>query len=94
MSYSELSPEMMEALAGIGKAMGAESMHILQPRICDHCKDKEREAFPYYVTDRDGREWAHLCNPCFDVLGCACVLDDDDPGFGEYMADRAAEARL
>lgn len=40
-------------------------------RVCDYCQDDDEEAFPYYVTDRDGREWAHLCNECFDALGCA-----------------------
>lgn len=45
--------------------------HVIGVRICDHCQDADEEAFSYYVTDRDGKEWAHLCNDCFDALGCS-----------------------
>lgn len=44
--------------------------HITGVRICDHCKDPDKEAFPYGAIDASGQEWADLCNDCFDQLGC------------------------
>lgn len=40
-------------------------------RVCDHCDDEKKEAFPYCVKDRNGKHWGDLCNDCFDLLGCA-----------------------
>lgn len=70
--YKDLSPETLEAISIIAKALGASvtDMHITRPMICDHCQDDEKEAFPYYATDKNGREWEHLCNTCFDLLEC------------------------
>lgn len=45
--------------------------HICWVRVCEHCQDKTKEAFPYNVKDQDGKEWGILCNECFDELGCA-----------------------
>jgi hypothetical protein len=44
--------------------------HVTGVRICDHCKDPGKEAFPYHVTDPAGQVWGDLCNECFDLLGC------------------------
>lgn len=73
MSFRELSPETLQAIASVAQAMGATSFTVTTPRICDHCQFDGREAFPYYVKDIYGREWAHLCNPCFDLLGCTYI---------------------
>lgn len=50
--------------------MKKESVHINQPRICDNCGDGDKEAFPFYANDSQGRLWKDLCNECFDELGC------------------------
>lgn len=71
MSFKKLSPETIEAIVGIGKAMGAVSIASHGRMVCDHCKDEDREAFPYFATDENGRVWRHLCNTCFDILNCA-----------------------
>lgn len=72
MSFKKLPLETVRALVGIGRTLGATSMVMPHgPRVCDHCQNEDREAFPYYAVDENGREWAHLCNPCFDILGCS-----------------------
>ena len=51
--------------------MKVESVHLNTPRVCDHCRNADKEAFPYHVYDTRGRFWRDLCNGCFDELGCA-----------------------
>lgn len=46
-------------------------------RICEHCKNMSRDAFPYGVHDRDGKYWEILCNDCFEALGCEFPHDMD-----------------
>lgn len=90
MSFKEPSPQTLEALAAVAQAMGGDgSFHLLVPRICDHCKDEGKEAFPYYVRDAQGRPWEHLCNSCFEALGCAypdlyTCADCEDAGHCGY----------
>lgn len=43
---------------------------ITPVRICEHCQDNQKEAFPYGAYDPSGRYWEILCNECFDTLGC------------------------
>ena len=58
--------EMVQVLGGEpGKVI------ISTPIICDHCQDEDKEAFPYCVNDRTYKYWHHLCNDCFDNLGCS-----------------------
>lgn len=57
--------------------MSKNSIMITMVRVCEHCGDKRKEAFPYGVHDRDGKYWEILCNECFDVLGCAYPHDND-----------------
>lgn len=66
-----LTPEIITALCSLVEKYGTE-IRISQPYICDHCKDADKEAFPYHVKDRDGLFWNDLCNDCFDDLGCRC----------------------
>jgi hypothetical protein len=78
----ELTPEMFGAIAKAAQALTngqATQIHVNQPRICDHCKDANREAFPYHVYDSNGVLWEDLCNQCFDELGCAYPDDGDPP---------------
>lgn len=70
MSFKDIPSETLRALANAAKALGATGFHVAPIRVCDHCQDDGREAFPYYATDKDGREWVHLCNVCFDLLEC------------------------
>jgi hypothetical protein len=70
----ELSPEVAQILARVSASITGrlvKSVHIVRPRICDHCKNDDDEAFPYRVYDKDGRLWQDLCNSCFDSLGCS-----------------------
>lgn len=61
----------VKALADLHGATGERgSLHIIGVRICDHCRNEDEEAFPYGVTDAQGRYWQDLCNDCFDALGC------------------------
>lgn len=63
-----LSDELVAALVKLAKAAGGDGpFHVLTPAICDLCKDKEKEAFPYGIVD-DGKEYQHLCNECFVIL--------------------------
>lgn len=66
-----LSPETAKAIAKLAQAVGANGIHINIPIICDHCKDTNKEAHPYHVHAANGRFWQHLCNECFDELGCS-----------------------
>lgn len=75
MSIKEIPPETVKAVAALAAALGGTSFHMTPIFVCDYCKDDEQEAFPYYAIDKDGGEWAHLCNQCFDVLECR--FDDD-----------------
>jgi len=50
---------------------------IIFVRICDHCQDKAKEAFPYGVHDANGKYWEILCNDCYDALGCSYPQDDE-----------------
>ena len=77
MAYKEISQETLQTLSKIFEGLGippGSPFHIQQQRICDHCHDQIKEAFPYYAIDSDGRVWEHLCNDCFDLL--ECELDD------------------
>ena len=70
----ELTPEMLEAMTKAAQALTngqAAQIHVNPPSICDHCKDADKEAFPYHVYDSNGELWEDLCNECFDALGCA-----------------------
>lgn len=74
--FQEPSPETVAALHALAQTAGGTAIHIVHTRICDHCQDASQEAFPYHVPDRDGTVWAHLCNDCFDSLGCSYPTDD------------------
>lgn len=69
--------EVLNALVDQAGLPAGKLTRIIGVRVCDHCQDVDEEAFPYYVTDAQGREWAHLCNECFDELGCAYAVDDE-----------------
>ena len=60
-----------KTVAGLGemvKAIGGDGpFHILTPRICDRCKDEEKEAFPYGSIMATGK-YNDLCNDCFEIL--------------------------
>lgn len=75
MSFKDIPPLTLAAIMGIARAAGLQEYHITPTIVCDCCQDENREAFPYYVKDENGREWAHLCNLCFDLLGCEINLD-------------------
>lgn len=70
--HESISQETVEALQALSKALGGTGKikSITPVRICDHCQDKNKEAHPYYATDPNGKIWPHLCNECFDALGC------------------------
>ena len=80
----EVSDEVQQAMSALATELGATGViHINVPIVCDHCRDDNKEAFPYDVYDAAGRHWRHLCNDCFDSLGCsydegAIVLDATD----------------
>lgn len=83
-----VSPAAETALLSVAQAVGARSIHITPVRVCDHCNDAEQEAFPYNATDRDGNQWADLCNACYDKLGC---LDRLTTGYwDDYLEDMEA----
>lgn len=68
----------MTFLAGLVKeAGGTGGFHVAPIYVCDHCRDDNREAFPYHVKGKDGAFWHDLCNPCFDELGCAFLSEAD-----------------
>lgn len=48
----------------------AGSVSLSTPRVCDHCRNPDKEAFPYGAIDRGGTRWEDLCNECYDLLGC------------------------
>lgn len=76
----EAIPVIEQAANEIAAQMGlppGKLIRVVGVRVCDHCQDEDEEAFPYYVTDRAGREWAHLCNDCFDALGCAYDVEGE-----------------
>lgn len=75
----EIKAETIEALQALGKALGGtgEIKSIIPVRICDHCQDEDQEAHPYGIHDANGNYWHHLCNECYDALGCSFPLDDD-----------------
>ena len=64
----EILPELIEAFAEVAQG---HPFTITPVRICDHCKDESKEAFPYNVEDATGKHWDWLCNDCFDTLGCS-----------------------
>lgn len=76
----ELTPEMFGAIAKTAQALTdgqATQLHVNQPRICDHCKDADKEAFPYHVEDEESHFWQDLCNDCFDKLKCKYFGEED-----------------
>ena len=83
--HKEIPPEVIKAIAEI--AQGS-PFTITPVRVCDHCKDEEKEAFPYCVNDKDGVYWDHFCNDCFDSLGCQY---DFDPGFPPQFCDHCGK---
>lgn len=73
------SQETEQALAELVKAVGGDgSYHFAPVYVCDHCKNEDKEAFPYGVYDREGCYWSDLCNDCFDKLGCSYPADNWD----------------
>lgn len=50
---------------------------VTPSRVCEHCKDSAKEAFPYGVLDKNGKHWEILCNDCFEALGCEYPHDED-----------------
>lgn len=74
---SNLSPEVAKTLVSVAEAIVGQpvrSIHVIRPRICDHCQDEDVEAHPFFAMDRQGKFWADLCNGCFDKLGCICPV--------------------
>lgn len=61
-----------EALGTFVSAMStlAGAVSISTPRVCDHCRNPDEEAFPYDAIDRAGVRWHDLCNGCYELLGC------------------------
>lgn len=72
----EIPTVVIQAFAHIAQTLSGQppeniaGFHITGVRICDHCEDPDKKAFPYGVTDRNGQEWGDLCNECFYQLGC------------------------
>lgn len=67
-----LGRRLFEQQKAIATANGNQpSLHIVGVRVCDHCMDDSKEAFPYNVMDAQGKFWDDLCNDCFDELGCS-----------------------
>ena len=77
--HKEIKAETIETLQTLGKALGGtgEIKSIIPVRICDHCQDEDQEAHTYGVHDANGNYWHHLCNECYDALGCSYPQDDD-----------------
>lgn len=65
-----IAPGVEDALIALAGSLGATSIHITPVRVCDHCGDSEKEAFPYGAVDRNGNTWQDLCNDCWEALGC------------------------
>jgi len=70
--------EILTSMNG-GKSVDMKTVNINKIRVCDNCMDETKEAFPYYVNDRDQKFWEHLCNECFDSLGCVYIYEADFP---------------
>jgi hypothetical protein len=64
------------ALVDAAKSLGATSIHIVPVRVCDHCGDDSREAFPQNAEDYNGVLYQHLCNECYDALVVAQNNDE------------------
>ena len=82
------SEELLEAIAEAAKALGASdatssNVIVTMPIICDSCQNEDKEAFWYCVNDESGKYWEHLCNICFDELGCRYDWTDDELDEGE-----------
>lgn len=84
----EISKEVVEAFAAIADG---KPFHITGVRICDHCKDKNKEAFPYCVNDSHGAYWEHLCNDCFELLGCSYEDRYLYPGFPPQICEHCGK---
>lgn len=64
----ELAAALGEMAKAVGKAVGDDGpFHIITPRICDLCKDEDKEAFPYGAVVATGK-YNDLCNDCYDAL--------------------------
>ncbi len=77
--YAEIKPEIIKKIEALMADLGGKPKSITLNRICDHCKDETKEAFPYGVNDKDNKYWNHLCNECFDALGCSYVFESGFP---------------
>lgn len=65
----EIPQEAQETfLSAMSTLAGAVS--ISTPRVCDHCRNPDEEAFPFGAIDRCGMRWDDLCNGCYESLGC------------------------
>lgn len=73
-----LSQEAKIALFGLEKSLGASSLRIVPVRVCDHCGDRDKEAFPYNYEDYNGVSYQHLCVECYVALS-ADPIDDWKP---------------
>lgn len=73
--HKSINQETIDALQAMSVALGGTGKirSITPVRVCDHCRDESREAHPYGVKDSSGKCWQHLCNECFDSLGCSYV---------------------
>ncbi len=77
--YAEIKPKIIKKIEELMADLGGEPKSITLNRICDCCEDEAKEAFPYGVNDSDGKYWNHLCNECFDELGCSYVFEHEFP---------------
>lgn len=59
-------------------------IHINLTRICEHCHDEQKEAFPFGTYDLRGKYWNILCNECFEELGCRYPDSDDDGDWDDH----------
>lgn len=86
--YAEIKPETIKDIEDVTKALGGKLKSITLNRVCDNCKDEAKEAYPYCVNDKDNKYWNHLCNECFDVLGCSYVFE---PGFPPQVCEHCGK---
>lgn len=84
MSHIDPAPELIKAAEILAEHFGGDAtVYVNMRRQCDHCgliDGGDDWVFPYNVRSAAGKFYQHLCNPCFDVLGCSYQEDKKRPG--------------
>lgn len=60
---------LIELFDDLARQLGATGYTVTMPRICDRCKNEDKEAFPFIdIWGAGEEEYEDLCNDCFEEL--------------------------